>query len=131
MHLIRTARGITLVELLVVMAVLGIIASVAYPSYRGQVMRSHRAAAQAFLMDVSLRQQQRLVDVRSYAADLDELGMSAPESVARHYTITIDAGDDLPPAFTLSAAPIGAQVNDKCETLLVDSAGRKGPAGCW
>jgi type IV pilus assembly protein PilE len=127
----KSGRGVTLIELIVVVAIVAILVSVAYPSYREYVRRSNRAAAQAFLMDVSLRQQQRFLDVRSYADSLETLGMATPSEVASFYTLTVTPAAGPPPAFTLTAAPKGAQAADSCGTLQIDEAGAKIPANCW
>ncbi|MFP5407235.1 MAG: type IV pilin protein, partial [Gammaproteobacteria bacterium] len=53
--------GFTLIELMIVVAVVGILATVAYPSYTAQVMRSHRASAQGLMTDMATRQHQFFV----------------------------------------------------------------------
>ena len=83
--------GFTLIEMLITVAVLSILAAIAYPSYQDQVRKSRRAEAQSLLMDIGTRQQQRLLDVRSYAASTAELNVNMPSSVRPHYTITMVA----------------------------------------
>jgi type IV pilus assembly protein PilE len=82
-------------------------------------------------MDVALRQQQRLVDRREYAATLADLGLALPRSLTGKYTVSMTVPATVPPAFTLSAAPQGAQTTEGCGTLTLDSAGRRSPSGCW
>ena len=126
--------GVTLIELMVVTVIVAILASIAYPSYQAQVRKSRRAAAQAFLMSAGSRQQQRMVDVRSYADDMAELGMTTPPELAGFYTFDTTAPDTLPPSFSLTATPAGAQLKDQCGTLGLDQAGHKTAAtseNCW
>lgn len=126
-------RGMTLIELMVATAIVAILAAIAFPSYQAQVRKSRRAAAQAFLMDVATRQHQRMLDVRSYAATLAELNMSAPSELNGFYNITIPAPSPGAPNFTIRATPIGTQLKDTaCNPLTLTNTGAKSPAaGCW
>ena len=72
----RAGRGFTLLELMIVVAIVGILASIAYPSYMDHVRKGNRAKAQAFLMDVAQRQQNYLLVHRQYADDLSKLGVT-------------------------------------------------------
>ena len=60
----RAGRGFTLLELMIVVAIVGILASIAYPSYMDHVRKGNRAKAQAFLMDVAQRQQNYLLKMQ-------------------------------------------------------------------
>lgn len=128
----RQYAGFTLVEMLITVAVLSILAAVAYPSYQDQVRKSRRAEAQSLLMDIGTRQQQRLLDVRNYAASTAELNVNIPASVRPHYTITMVAPAVTPPTFTVTATPKPGQDKDKCGAMTLNNAGAKTPAsGCW
>ena len=59
-------NGFTLIELMITVAVVGILAAIAYPSFQGAMMKNRRAAAQAYLSDVAQKQQQYLMDARAY-----------------------------------------------------------------
>jgi type IV pilus assembly protein PilE len=128
---IAKQRGVTLVELMIAVAVIAILSGIAYPSYAAHVRKSQRAAAQSFLMDVAMRQQQRMVDVRGFAASIADLGMAAPDNVDARYTLAVAAVAGPPPGFTLTATPKGAQVGDSCGVLSVTNAGVRSPANCW
>lgn len=130
----RNKTGFSLIELMIVVAVVGILAAVAYPSYQQYLLRGARAEAQSHIMDLAARQGQFLLDTRSYAASVSALGMTTPASVASKYTITITASDGPPPTFSIRAAPTGSQARDTCGTLGVDNVGTKTASGtgtCW
>lgn len=127
----RAMSGFTLIELMIAVVVVAILAVISLPSYAEFVKRGTRADAQAFLMEIALRQQQRLVERREYAATIADLGLALPKSLTGKYTVSMSAPAAVPPAFTISAAPQGAQVTEGCGTLTLDSAGQRSPAGCW
>ena len=124
-------RGFTLIELMIVVAIVGILVSIAYPSYSAQVRKSRRADAQAALMDIAARQQQMLLDTRSYAATVAALNITLPASVVQNYTVTVAVGTTVVPMFTVTATPSGSQVNDTCAAMSLDQSGTKLPSACW
>ncbi|MDO8413789.1 MAG: type IV pilin protein [Gallionellaceae bacterium] len=128
----RIQLGFTLVELMVVVAIIGILAAIAYPSYTSHLVKGRRASAQAHLMDIAQRQQQYLLDARSYATSLTALNMTTPSDVSAFYNaITVSAVAGPPAGFTATAAPKAgtAQANDV--TLSINQAGVKSPADKW
>lgn len=122
-----------MIELMIAVAVVGILVAIVYPSYQTQIRKSHRTEAQSALMNVAGRQQQFLLDTRSYAATLADLGVTVPPDVSRHYSISLAVANEanLPPTFTVTAQPLGDQTADSCATLTVNQAGIKTPASCW
>jgi len=127
----KKSRGFTLIELMITVAVIGILASIVYPSYMAQVRKSRRADAQAALMNIAARQQQMLLDTRSYSATVADLNITLPISVVQNYAITIMLGTATVPTFTATATPSGSQVSDSCGALSLDQSGTKLASACW
>lgn len=134
----RRGRGFTLIELLIVVAVIGILASVAWPSYNRYVTRARRSDAQQFMLEISSRQEQYLLDARAYTAAPDSSGLNLTRKgwsctsttcSNAYYNITIAATAGPPPAYTVTATAIGAQLTDGDLTL--NNLGVKTPADRW
>jgi len=142
-------KGFTLIEAMIVVAIIGIIAAIAYPSYEQYVLRSGRADGKAKLMEVLQAQERFFSQNQTYTATLgtasgglgytaDANGAVASES--RKYNITAAAcsGKTIASCVNLTATPTGAQASDsKCGTLTLDSTGIKTKSGsdtlenCW
>lgn len=125
------SRGFSLIELMIAVAIIGILAAVVYPSYQGAMVKNRRASAQSYLADVAQKQQQYLMDARWYATTTTGLKATPPADVSKYYTITLTVSTTAPPAFTATAAPKAgtSQVSDG--TLGITSNGTKFPAGKW
>ncbi len=126
-----SSRGFTLIELMVVAAIVAILAAIAYPSYQQYVIRGKRSAAQAQMMDIANRQQQYLLANRSYASktQLESGGYALPSEVSSNYGYSITVGSGTPPTFTITFTPSGAQASDG--NLTLSSDGSKTPAAKW
>jgi type IV pilus assembly protein PilE len=116
--------GFTLVELVIVMAIVAILAAVAFPAYQEQVRKSNRAAAQSEMMDIANRQQQFFLANRSYADSLDGLSYALPDEVSARYDTAIDVDNDAtPPTYAITFTAKDTQASDGDLTL--DSEGVK------
>ncbi len=127
----KTNEGFTLVELMVTIVIIGILATIVLPSYQDYLRKGRRVAAQAVLMDVAQKQQQYLLDSRSYASDLTTLNVSTPDDVAKYYTISLAADNGTPPTFTVTAKPNSGTDQASDPTLTIDNTGKKTPADKW
>lgn len=127
----RRTRGFTLIELMIAVAVIGLLVAVAYPSYQEHVRKANRAEAQAFLMDVAQRQQQYLLDSRRYADSIAALSMTVPTKVNTNYTVSVALTAGSRPGFTLTAAPKSGSAQAGDVTLTLDHTGAKTPANKW
>jgi len=119
---------------MVTVAIIAILAGIAYPSYKSYVMKGHRASAQAFLLDGAQRQAQYFLDNRAFAPDLATLfGVASPipSEVDPYYTLTVSTAAGPPATFTITAAPKGTQATGSEPTLSIDQAGTKTPSGTW
>jgi type IV pilus assembly protein PilE len=132
----RRGAGFTLVELMVALTVVAAIAAIAYPTYQDQMRKGRRAAAQAFLVDAASRQQQYLIDARTYAVGdgaIAALSLGIPPEVASYYTVSVEpAAATNPPTYRLLATPIAGSSQAPDGNLTLDQDGaktRKGQAG--
>ncbi len=131
-------RGVTLIELMVVMAVIGILAALGYPMFLEQQMKGRRTDGKAMLHNVIQQLERYYTENNTFTDDLDELGFGAGTVTSEHgaYTITLAAGPtgDLGTSVTASATPAAA--DEKCGTLTLSSdlsrtASGTQPAVCW
>ena len=144
-HMAIDARGhesgFTLIELMITVAVVAILAAIAFPSYAMFMQKSRRGDAEATLMDIAQREQQYLLDTRTFAPDVVTLyGANAaiPADVSAYYTIQIcqttapcAAPGGAPPTFAIIATPIAGSPQAGDYTLTLDNTGVKSPASVW
>ncbi len=124
----RQSTGFTLIELMIVIAIVGILAAVAYPAYQDHIRKSNRAAAQACMMDVAQRQQNYMMNNRSYATSLATLNIGLPDDVSPFYAV---GGTNLgvfvgPPAgFNLQLDPVSGSTQAGDGSLCLTNAGAR------
>ena len=131
----RRARGITLIELMIVVVIVGILAAIAYPSYRQYVQRAKRTEAMSALLQIATEQERFYLNNNTYAADLTGLGFD-------NATFTTDSGTYLVSITAANANSYTAQADyqladeeeDKCNLFTINATGEKGSGpktDCW
>lgn len=129
-----STRGFTLIELMITVAIVGILAAIAYPSYQNYVLRSHRSEGMALLSEAAARMERYYAQNGTYStATLKGLGLTSDadaktlDSSNRYYSLSL--GVPTATTYNLSVAPQNAQTRDSCGTLTLDSTGLRGAAG--
>jgi type IV pilus assembly protein PilE len=133
------ARGFTLIELMITVAVIAILAAIAVPSYYQYILRSNRSAAESVMQEIASAQERYMVDSRQFAGDLTTLGYNVPNTVSPSYSVALVAtaasvSGGTGPSYTITAKPINAQTRDTtCGTLTLMGDGTKLPnaTNCW
>lgn len=125
----RPTAGFTLIELVIVIVIVALLAAIALPSYTRYVVRGNRAAAQSYMMDLAQREQQFLLDNRSYADQATLFGVDPqPSNVATQYTVTVVPNNAAtPPSFLITATPVAGQMQarESDPVLKLDNTGKK------
>jgi len=117
-------------ELLIVVAIIGIIAAVAYPSYQNQMMQSRRSDAQVALLRMADAQERWYLQNNTYTTVVANVGGTGTEN--NWYQLAVTAADAS--TYTLTATPVagGPQAGDgTCPAITINQAGQKLPAACW
>ncbi len=120
-------RGITLLELIITVAIIAILASIAYPSFQAHMLKSRRAEALEHLLSAQLKQEEQRVTSGSYTTDFALLGGASID----HYTFASTVSGA---SYTLTATAISGspQANDSgCTSLTINQQDQKTPANCW
>lgn len=153
-NLTQTHRGFTLIELMIAVAVIGILSAIAYPSYVSYVQRAHRSEAKAALLQNAALLERNFTMVNRYdnvfangsgAATSGLIILVAPPNGTKVYDIAVSYSVGVPSAttpaldFLLTATPTGSMASDACGAFTLDQAGVqdvKPPASlskaeCW
>ncbi len=140
----RKAKGFSLIELMIVVAIVGIISAIAYPNYTEYVTKSKRTAATSCLMEYAQYMEQYRASKMSYGGsdhsdDFDDIGLGCEteNGLDSHYQFAPNAAFSAT-TYTIKATPIGAQASadTSCGTLSINHLGVKSASAgdadnCW
>ena len=136
MHMRKYMRGVTLIELMIVVVVISILAAVAYPNYQEFTARAKRNEARAALLRLATNQERFYLNNNTFTQDLTALGFGTTptaDTETGYYRIQVTAANAS--NFTATATYLqGGSEASKCLTYTIDGRGSKtsGPeTDCW
>jgi len=130
----KYSSGFTLIELMIVVAIIALLAAIAIPSYRDFVVRSHRTEAKVALTELANLQEKFYSEMGSYAdafgADKAAGEVNYRDETDKWYSLEIDADGG---SYTLTATALGKQFDDDpdCQEIELTHLGVRTPAACW
>ncbi len=129
--------GFTLVELMIVVVIVAILGSIAYPVYQDQMRKTRRADAKSALMDAAAKMERHYTQFGRYSATLANVGIAAT-SPENFYSIAATVTNPNSQTFTMTATRAGQQAGDKCGNYTINQAQNRSVTGgsltsqqCW
>lgn len=132
----RTLRGVTLMELLIVIVIIGILAAVGYPSYRQYVAKAKRNEAKSALLQIATMQERFYLQNNTYTADMTKLGFPVATNFltdSESYRVSVTSANASAFSATATYQKADAEAG-KCATFSIDGAGSKSSTpfdDCW
>ncbi|QFS85896.1 MULTISPECIES: type IV pilin protein [unclassified Marinobacter] len=129
----RHHQGFTLIELMIVVAIIGIIAAIAYPSYQRYVLNSYRTTAAGCVIELAQAMERQFTASMRYPAALPVRGCTTESNMDDRYSFALDGDNSSTTTFRITATPQGAQTADACGTLALSHTGQReaDETGCW
>jgi len=144
-------RGFTLIELMIAVAIIGILLRLAFPAYQNSVMKSRRADAKTALLDLAQREERYLATANQYTTSAPALGYATGSTVttaspmtvqngnSSFYTLAVTVPTSAPTTFSATATPTGVQLakDTQCGTFTITNTGQQTISGtgnatdCW
>ncbi|WP_408900412.1 type IV pilin protein [Photobacterium piscicola] len=127
-------KGVTLIEMLIVVAVIGVLTAIAYPSYQSHVLKGHRTQAMGDLIMIQLAMEDKRTGGKAYSdfdghtnseIETDLCGSCVNEE---RYSYKISASDT---TYTITATPNTIQDSDECSELKLNQTSKGSPSECW
>lgn len=123
-------RGFTLIELMIVVLIIAVLATIALSGYQKQVRKSRRAEARQVISDLALKEEKYRSNYTTYGT-VAQIGGAQTTS---YYTVALTANSNTATDYTFTATPTGDQAKDRCGTMqwaMSSGVITKTPTGCW
>jgi len=130
------SKGFTLIELVIVVAIIAVLSAIAIPAYRQYVLRSNRTSATRALQDMATREENYYFTNNAYTNSTTNLGLTSAVTPDGYYTLSIPSASSTD--YTLLATAAGTQTKDlKCGNFQLQRngtenvTGTSGSTSCW
>ena len=122
-------KGVTLIEMLIAVAVIGVLTAIAYPSYQDHVLKGHRTQAMGDMIKIQLALEESYTQDSAYDFTIVSGGScSFCDTDSERYTLAVTQQD---PGYLITAKMESLQKNDECEDLSLDQTSKGLPERCW